>query len=174
MSMYLEKAKNKQKDLLRVGYHQLVPCTLHEVEELEQWIGHRLPEAYREFLLWMGRSGGGVLAGTNCFYEDLKRIQTSARELLEENHYSGGLPKDAFVFYMHQGYQFNFFHLEEGDDPPVYFYIEEDPPRTFFEQIYQKFSMFVLTEVEGHIAVKERMNADTARREQWKKRPKKI
>jgi len=171
--MYLERAKKKQEDLLHVGYNQPVPCTLQEVEELEQWIGHRLPEAYREFLLWMGHSGGGVLAGTNCFYGDLKRIQTGAKELLEENHFSGKLPGDAFVFYMHQGYQFNFFHLEDGDDPPVYYYAEENPARAFFEQIYQRFSIFVLTEVEGHIAVKERMNATMARREQWKKRPKK-
>lgn len=169
-----QASENRQKDLLRIGYRQPIPCTLQEVEELEQWLGHRLPKAYREFLLWMGHSGGGVLAGTNCFYEDLKRIQTSAKELLEENHYSGELPKDAFVFYMHQGYQFNFFHLEEGDDPPVYFYVEENPTRIFFEKIYQKFSIFVLTEVEGHIAVKKRMNADAVRREQWKKQPKKI
>ncbi len=172
--MYLEQAKNRQGDLLRVGYGQPVPCTLQEVEELEQCIGHRLPEAYREFLLWMGHAGGGVLAGTNCFYRDLRRIQASARELLEENQYAGELPKDAFVFYMHQGYQFNFFHLADGDDPPVYCYVDENPPRTFFEQIYQRFSLFVLTEVEGHIVIKERLNANTARREQWKRRPKKI
>lgn len=75
---------------------------------------------------------------------------------------------------MHQGYQFNFFHLASGDDPPVYFYVEGNPLRTFFEQIYQRFSLFVLTEVEGHIAVKERLNANTAHREQWKKRPEEI
>lgn len=98
MSMYLEQAKNRQEDLLRVGYRQPVPCTLQEVEELEQCRGHRLPEAYREFLFWMGHTSGGVLAGTNCFYRDLQRIQASARELLEENQYSGELPKDAFVF----------------------------------------------------------------------------
>jgi len=171
--MYLEKAKDRQKDLFRVGYRRPVPCSLQEVEELEQWVGHRLPEAYREFLSWMGHSGGGVLAGTDCFYRDMKRIQAGAKELLEENQYSGELPRDAFVFCMHQGYQFIFFHLEDGDDPPVYYYVEENPPRTFFEQIYQRFSIFVLTEVEGHIAVKERMNATMAQREQWKKRPKK-
>ena len=35
---------------------------------------------------------------------------------------------DDFVFFMHQGYEFCFFKLSEGDNPPVYFYSEEACP----------------------------------------------
>jgi hypothetical protein len=39
------------------------------------------------------------------------------------------LPSNAFVFYGHQGYEFGFFLLGQGDDPPVYQYVEgEETP----------------------------------------------
>jgi hypothetical protein len=34
------------------------------------------------------------------------------------------MPPDAFVFWMHQGYQFCFFRTSDGDDPPVYYYLQ--------------------------------------------------
>jgi hypothetical protein len=37
------------------------------------------------------------------------------------------LPEDAFVFLMHQGYQFLFISLDQGDDPPVFLVTERDP-----------------------------------------------
>jgi hypothetical protein len=44
--------------------------------------------------------------------------------LLAENHFEEPLPKNAFVFYMRQGYQIMFFHLGEDEDPPIYFFGE--------------------------------------------------
>jgi hypothetical protein len=120
-----------------------------EIEELEEWVGHCLPAAYREFLLWMGHSGGAFLQGSNCFYNDLESLQSDAKGLLEADRFSGELPGAAFVFFYAQGYQFNFFHLCEGDDPPVFLYYEENPVRTYFSQIYTRFSEFILKEMEG-------------------------
>ncbi|MGH2612299.1 MAG: SMI1/KNR4 family protein [Rhabdochlamydiaceae bacterium] len=162
----MERAKSKQEDMYRVGYSQFVPCTVEEVEKIEICIGHCLPEAYREFLLWMGHSGGGFLRGSNCFYRDLRNLQESAQELLDEDQFPGKLPKDAFVFFMHQGYQFNFFCLDEGDDPPVLCYLEEEPVKTSFFQIYPRFSDFVITEIEGHIKIKDTIKASEMRRMQ--------
>ncbi|MEO7019177.1 MAG: SMI1/KNR4 family protein [Ktedonobacteraceae bacterium] len=157
--MYLEKARARETDLYRVGCGRMVPCTLGEVAQLEQQIGHALPAAYREFLLWMGRSGGGFLTGSDCFYRSLADIQEGAKELLQEDHFSGTLPDNAFVFFMHQGYQFNFFLLNEGDDPPVYLYFEEIPTSTSFALICPCFSDFILTEIDGYVKLKESMKA---------------
>jgi hypothetical protein len=111
--MYLDMAKNRFQELYRFGYSTPIPCTKEEVEDLNKWVGHPLPEAYQEFLLWMGHSGGGFLNGSDCFYEHLKNIQVEAKELLREDHFPGVIPENAFVFFMHQGYQFIFFILNE-------------------------------------------------------------
>jgi hypothetical protein len=153
--MYLEKAKKRAEDFYRLAGSQPTPCTREEVEELELLNGHRFPEAYREFLLWMGRGGGGFLQGSDCFYRDLKHLSSFAQELLEEDQFANQLPENVFVFYMHQGYQFNFFYFDDGADPPVYWYLEEIPTRTSFTQLYSSFSEFILTEIEGHIKLLE-------------------
>jgi hypothetical protein len=152
---HLEKAKKRAERLYRLTSRQVIPCTLEEIEELEQWRGQRFPEVYREFLLWMGRSGGDFLAGSDCFYANLKNLQSDAQELLEEDKFSGKLPDNAFVFFMHQGYQFGFFYLDDKADPAVYWYLEEIPVRTSFSQCYPHFSDFVLKEMEEHIKIKE-------------------
>lgn len=134
---------------------QPVPCTLAEVEDLEQWTGHRLPEVYREFLLWMGHAGGGLLEGSDCFYPHLRELPLLAQDLLEEDQCVKTLPGNTVVFFMHQGYQFDFFYLNDGDDPPVYWYLEDEPIWTSFPKLYDHFSDFVATELEGHIKVQQ-------------------
>ena len=48
--------------------------------------------------------------------------------LIEERGAEGNpfeLPDDAFIFLMHQGYQFMYFHTaDRNEDPPVYYYLE--------------------------------------------------
>src|SRR5579883_3062029 len=77
--MYLDKAKEKEGNLHQTGIAQFIPCTEEQVASLEDWYGHALPRAYREFLFWMGSWGGGFLIGSHCFYGELKDIQTWAR-----------------------------------------------------------------------------------------------
>jgi hypothetical protein len=149
--VYLEKAKKRAEDFYRLTGTHPYPCAIEEVEELECWSGHRLPEAYREFLLWMGKGGGGFLQGSDCFYRDLKDLPSAVLELLEEDQFVGKLPENVFVFFLHQGYQFNFFYFDDGDDPPIYWYLEEIPARASFVQLYSCFSEFILAELETHI-----------------------
>jgi|GEM_PF-784687 len=47
-----------------------------------------------------------------------------AEELLEENNFPGKLSEKDFVFWISQGYMFCLFKLDEGDEPPVYYYCE--------------------------------------------------
>src|SRR6266851_6487960 len=122
--MYLDQVKARLEDLHIVSTDEIVPCTEDEVHTLERQLGFSLPGAYKEFLLWMGHGAGILLRGSDCFYQHLPPLRTWAEELLEENNFPEPLPEDAFVFFMHQGYQFNFFRISEGDDPPVHFYGE--------------------------------------------------
>ena len=71
----------------------------------------------------MGKYAGSFLKGSMCFYDDLILINEEARLLLKEHSFRE-MPQKAFVFWMHQGYQFAFFINGEGDDPPVYYYNE--------------------------------------------------
>ena len=77
-----------------------------------------LPDSYRHFLLSAGHGIDEFLAGSDFTIDDLKGVREAADELLVE----GGLEplaNDAFVFAMHQGYQFYFFANGE-----VYYYRE--------------------------------------------------
>ena len=114
-----------------------------EVEQSEQSIGFALPIQYREFLLAIGHDAGLLFRGTDILFrnvEDLLELRNEAEDLLEENKETFNLPADAFVFSMHQGYEFNFFVLSEGNDPPVYQYVEGDGPPVL---VWDSFSTFL-------------------------------
>jgi hypothetical protein len=72
----------------------------------------------------MGHSTGRLFPGSQWKYKNIIRLQTGAKEILERNSFPEQLPDDAFIFWMHQGYQFMFLRLSEGDNPPVYYYHE--------------------------------------------------
>jgi len=152
--MYLDKSREKEDMLRQTGIARFIPCTERQVVSLEQWHECALPQAYREFLFWMGSWGGGFLIGSHCFYGDLKNIQTWAKDLLQEDGFPGMLPEDAFVFWMHQGYQFYFFRSHEGEDPPIYYYlesVENEPAQTSFVQKFAHFSDFLFAAIEDHL-----------------------
>ena len=124
--MYLDKVKARVEELHIIRVEKMILCTEQEIRALEQKIGSSLPVAYQEFLLWMSRRSGGLLRGENWLYEHLEDIQLDAIELMRRDGFPVTLPADAFVFLMHEGYHFAFFRTSEGDDPPVYEYIETD------------------------------------------------
>lgn len=123
-----------------------VACSENEIQALEAQIGHPLPIAYKQaFLAPMGNGAGIFLQGEDCFYAQLLALQTWAQELLEEEAFPQVLPADAFVFWMHQGYQFGFFRLSEGDNPPIY-YFEEGQEEPEFRRIHDRFTDFLQAE----------------------------
>ncbi|OIP75956.1 MAG: SMI1/KNR4 family protein [Oscillatoriales cyanobacterium CG2_30_44_21] len=122
-------------------------CSLDEIAELEKQCGFNLPNIYRLVLLEMGHGAGDFWAGEDCFYDCLPLVQTWAKELLLEDNFPISLPDDAFVFFMHQGYQFDFFRFSEGDNPPVYSYLEGQSEIGFIKT-YEKFTDFLCAEVE--------------------------
>lgn len=101
----------------------------------------KLPKAYLEFMRYTGY--GQYFVGSDYKMSDVKQLNGWAEELLEENDFPQKLPESGFVFWMHQGYMFYFFRLDEGDDPPVYYYSEcED--LTGFVKCYDSFTDFII------------------------------
>jgi SMI1-KNR4 cell-wall len=147
--MYLEQVKNQLIELKLAFPDELLGCTQDELIELEAQLGVLLPKAYQEFLLLMGHGAGKFLRGSDCFFKDLPVLKNWAIALLEENNFSESLPEDAFVFLMHQGYQFSFFMLSEGEDPPTYSYSEETNETSFIKS-HERYSDFLMIEVEIH------------------------
>ena len=151
--MYLDTVKARLEELHSVRLDKIFPCTEEEVSILEQKIGRALPAAYREFLLWMVRDIGGLFQGSECHYWDVILLQRAAAELMQEDEFSEPFPEDAFVFLMHQGYQFHFFRTGEGDDPPVYHYVEGQEEGGSIKMVYSHFSDFLLAMVEHHARI---------------------
>jgi len=147
--MYLDKVKNQLIELKLVRQDELLGCTRDDVIAIEQKLGISLPRAYQEFLLSMGHSAGQFLRGSDCFFKHLPQLQEWGVELLQENNFAESLPEDAFIFFMHQGYQFSFFLVSEGADPPTYSYCEGTNETSFIKS-HKSFSKFLATEVEIH------------------------
>ena len=147
--MYIERVLNEIKILGVSDVEKFIPCTKDEVHQLEQEVHLTLPKAYKEFLLTMGKGASDFLIGSEFLYQHLPRLQETAKEMLTEDAFPQQLPADAFVFFMHQGYQFNFFRTSEGDDPPIYRYFEEKDVETF-PCIYPHYTDFLLVELKDH------------------------
>jgi hypothetical protein len=99
-----------------------VGCIDTEIEQLESYANGELPCAYRHFLRLMGHKQGKLFKGSDSSLDDRfeLRFRRFAEKLLERKGAEFSLPAKAFVFLMHQGYQYLYFVRDEGDDPPVY------------------------------------------------------
>ncbi len=129
---------------------EILGCSEEEIKELEAFFNTHLPSEYRNFLLTMGHSAGKFFVGTDIFYPSLFHLKLWAKDLLMENNVSFQLPDDAFVFSMHQGYTFLYFNLSEGEDPPVYMYLEGDES---LRQVAPTFSEYLAETVSNDPAL---------------------
>lgn len=117
---------------------QVIGCSAAEVDEIAD--GRNLPARYHDFLLCMGRGAGRFYEGTDVFYPQAIGLTAAAHRLVAEDHARIKLPEDAVAIVMHQGYQFLFLCTSEGDDPPVYYYMEQSGE---FEKKVGSFTMFL-------------------------------
>lgn len=116
--------------------------TLEDLEAIKNFAnGKNIPKAYLEFYKHMG-NGVRFLRGHSCFRNEIFKLKEWAEELLNENGFQSKLSENDFVFWMSQGYMFCFFRLDEGDDPPVYYYCEGKGLSSFYK-IAESFSSFL-------------------------------
>ena len=128
--------KLNERNLFPIG------CLQKEMEQLENYAHFPLPKTYKEFMAFMGRGAGDYLADMNITYKKVFENKNSMNELLEEDTSDFKLSETDFVFSSYQGEQFMYFNLREGDNPPVYYYIEgtSKVPR----KIYDSFTEYIL------------------------------
>ncbi len=120
-------------------------CSLENVEMREKNASLSLPLQYREFLLGIGRGAGILFQGTDIFFPSIIGLKTDAVNLLKENGENFTLSSVDFVFSMHQGYEFCYFNTSEGDDPPVYQYIEGSGSPMI---VWKSFSDFLMDSID--------------------------
>lgn len=102
-----------------------------EIESVEQFYNLALPQTYKQFLSLMGKGADGYLRGSSVFFDELFDLHEWGLKFLKQHNIE--MPENAFVFWMHQGYQAAFFKLSEGDDPPVYVFSEGNGHTTYIK-----------------------------------------
>lgn len=150
---YLEQYKAQLNKTNPTLQSEIIGCSLEECAKLEAYIKHKLPKVFREFIQWIGNSPLKILPGISFFLkywlpekkED--NLQIKACDLLDENEINTDVLDDCFVFSFYEGFYFEFFRFDEGENPPVYSYTEGGK----IEQFYPTFSDYVL----GHLIEKK-------------------
>ncbi|MBW3542608.1 MAG: SMI1/KNR4 family protein [Planctomycetes bacterium] len=137
-------------------------ATEAQIGALEVEIGRPLPETYRQFLRSMGHSAGPLFRGSDYSLAQphCLRLRPLAQRVIDRSASQYRLPENAFVFLVHHGYQFLFFKLGEGEDPPVYRFSDAEPSEM---RIADSFSSFLQSRVASHERIAERkLAAETA------------
>jgi hypothetical protein len=103
-------------------------CSEEEIRDVERHVGVFLPEAYRVFLRFMGRSAGRLFRDIDILFPVVLELTSAAVDILRlAEHGKMTLPTHSFVFSMRQGLQFLFFVANnEDDDPGIHSYFEMD------------------------------------------------
>ena len=113
----------------------VVGCQSDEITAVEKKFGVSLPNDYKQFLMCMGHRAPDFFVGSDFEYNKLPDLQEGAAELLQECG-QAPLAEGAFVFIMHQGYQFYFF-----DKGRIYYYMEDEDK---FEERFSTFEEFFI------------------------------
>ncbi|WP_434422039.1 SMI1/KNR4 family protein [Nannocystis pusilla] len=107
----------------RHGVFPLEGCTQAEIDELTQFAGRPLPDAYVKFLQLAGRNSDTITRGSDAYYPIIFELRQWAINILTEANCPYTLPHDMFVFSMHQGYEFCSFLLNGNADPAVFQFV---------------------------------------------------
>ena len=119
-----------------------------EIEKLEKELERPFPEAYRQFLLWMGDDVFGPLRGSEWFLKDLRDNNEYLPDLLEDNAISFDSSKKYLCFFSHQGYMAGWFHLDNpSPDPDCLFFSEGNAGNTVANA--GRFTDFLYKELEA-------------------------
>lgn len=163
LNQALSPSSNKISDMItrllaqiNLSQQFIKGCSPAEIAEVEKQVEAPLPTEYRNFLQLMGKGAGKLFQGTAIYYPNCLDFQADAKNLLAINDFLP-LPHKTFVFSIHQGYEVNFFHLDQGSDPAVYQYSEGQEEQNFIK-ISDSFSGFIKDSIEFHLQVWPNLN----------------
>ena len=158
--MYLDKAKERfQAMLFELNQvEKVTPVTHEKIQRLENFFGFKIPQAYREFLEWMGEDGGDFMATESFWIGQIQTNQEEALYLLNSGECSDLLPSDAIIFYMHCGYTFYFMTASNGDNPPIHRYVEDELSDRIEWDIYKNLQEFIIVQIDASLHFHRKMN----------------
>ena len=148
-SQYLEEIILILEKFLAKFGGKAIPCTKEEVEVLESMLPHpyRLPAAYKEFLLYGGKTIKHWFGYINSYYRSAKvLLEDDYQYIIHQLSIKGSkslLPKDIFVICEHRNCYFNYLLLTEGDNPPVYLWEKSKGGLEASEKIQDSFSDYL-------------------------------
>ena len=137
--MYLKEAEN----FIRKYPNELERfsgCSIDEIEHLSNYLNLKLPEAFREYLKWFGRSGGSTLSGSHFGYRYISdeyfnemieeeiikpgvNMKSWAEDLLTNTGFKADkYLKNTIVFMYHPEGTFHYIKADINENPPVYEY----------------------------------------------------
>ncbi|QEE50219.1 SMI1/KNR4 family protein [Flavobacterium alkalisoli] len=117
-------------DILKKNNIKPEPLFVEEINRFEKSCGVIFPATYKSFLQEMGKGAGHFMLGSDVFHKDIVDLSEGAKELIEENNLPQ-LPENAYVFWMHQGYQVAWFICNGNPNPDVYFFTEGEGSKDY-------------------------------------------
>lgn len=146
---YLETVEGALKTLAAsvLAAGGLVGASDDEVRAALGPLSELVSGSYAMFLRAVGRSAGEFLQGSDFLVEDLPGLQALGAEIRDEEPkaFVHSSPR-ILVFAAHQGYQFLFVD-REGDDAPVYRYLEGEG----LSKVADSFAEWFASAVEGEL-----------------------
>ncbi|MGD1901075.1 MAG: SMI1/KNR4 family protein [Geitlerinemataceae cyanobacterium] len=145
---------------------EVVPCKPAEIDRLEALLPepYRLPAAYCELLAYGGHKLGNLFRHLDFSYRQVKfLLETGYGDIRsciagwedEDEDEDPELPDNLFVINEWLGSSFTFMRLDEGDDPSVYLWSEENEGGLEVATAqYDRFSDFLTARV-GKLAAQE-------------------
>ena len=103
-------------------------CTEEEVTEIEEKLKVKFPRSYREVYLILGKQRGFRFIDDNSYkFPQYEEMRAGAEEIISSCETDFSLEENMFIVgcFMENG-MFYFFKLDEGDNPPIYRYVEGD------------------------------------------------
>jgi len=138
---------------LREQYsNEIKACDTNDMMQITIMVGDKkLPEAYLKFMECAGR-GYVMFKGSDYSISDMesfKELKEGALEVLEECNFKKRINDDQFVFMGHQGYMYWLFNLNDGDNPPVYFFEES------YDEVYTQGDFIKLSDTFSEYLIKK-------------------
>lgn len=131
---------------------------------LEQKLEIKLPIVYKEFLFLMGTEANHILCGQNYRYHELIALQEEADEILFRRT-NKHLPKNTFVFFVHQNYSFAFFYLNHQENPATFLFVEPEESAKI-EPHEDSFSNFIFKELDNYLNCKGQINKEVEKKKE--------
>jgi hypothetical protein len=126
----------------------LIGCSDREIDIIEKHFSFTLPYEYRKFLSVAGKGAGKLFQGSDIFFPSLLELQEEAKYLLLELSLDNLFDGSEKIFYMHQGYEFNYFKDLSADPVVMQFTEGCDGPIV----AYERFSDFIISSIKEHLS----------------------